>query len=274
MKGIIGLFGLAQDSISDFVAHEIEGGNDFALGFTSKLILEQIGVETAETDENYLEDMLTRFNDHFPPTNIFSRYAREMIPDVSSVPDADRALVSWMEKEEILFRTLERHIVEERLKQGFDEVDVFIAFSLSVQNRRKSRAGYAFEHHTEQLLIDNSISYSRGKETENKAKPDFVFPSIEAYHDNSYLTDNLTMLGVKSTCKDRWRQVLSEASRIKNKHLLTLELGISANQTAEMQANHLQLVLPRQFFETYMDEQRTWLMDISGFIKMVKYRQG
>jgi hypothetical protein len=28
------------------------------------------------------------------------------------------------------------------------------------------------------------------------------------------------MPGVKSTCKDRWRQVLAEADRIDHKHLL------------------------------------------------------
>ena len=47
-------------------------------------------------------------------------------------------------------------MVAERLKQGFvseDGVDVddFIRFSLSVQNRRKSRAGHAFENHVEKL---------------------------------------------------------------------------------------------------------------------------
>lgn len=54
-----------------------------------------------------------------------------------------------MEQEELLFRTLERHIVSTRLKEGFGneklDVDVFISFSLSVQNRRKSRVGYALE---------------------------------------------------------------------------------------------------------------------------------
>jgi hypothetical protein len=30
------------------------------------------------------------------------------------------------------------------------------------------------------------------------------------------------MLGVKTTCSDRWRQVLAEADRIQLKHLLTL----------------------------------------------------
>jgi len=52
------------------------------------------------------------------------------------------------------------------------------------------------------------------------------------------------MLGVKSTCKDRWRQVLAEADRIDQKHLLTLEAAISINQTAEMQSKQLQLVVP------------------------------
>ena len=272
-RNIIWLFGLAKGTLSDFVAHEIEGSNDFALDFASKLILEQIGIEAIETDENYLDDMLNKFNSRFPTTSLFSRYARATMPEVTSLPDPDRALVSWMQKEEILFRTLERHLVGERLKQGFNDVDVFIAFSLSVQNRRKSRVGQALEHHMEQVFLDNSISYSRGKETENKSKPDFVFPHINAYRDSTFPADNLIMLGVKSTCKDRWRQVLSEAARINNKHLLTLEPGISRNQTAEMQANNLQLVLPHQLFETYTTDQNSWLMDIAAFINLVKRRQ-
>ena len=42
------------------------------------------------------------------------------------------------------------------------------------------------------------------------------------------------MLAVKSTCKDRWRQILAEADRLPVKHLLTLEPGISVAQTDEM----------------------------------------
>ena len=54
----------------------------------------------------------------------------------------------------------------------------------------------------------------------------------------------LVMLGVKSTSKDRWRQVLTEADRIPQKHLCTLEAGISAKQTDEMQRQQLTLVVP------------------------------
>ena len=81
------------------------------------------------------------------------------------------------------------------------------------------------------------------------------------------------MLGVKSTCKDRWRQVLAEADRINHKHLLTLETSISGHQTDEMQAKNLQLVLPRGLHETYTPVQQAWLMDISSFTALVRERQ-
>ena len=81
------------------------------------------------------------------------------------------------------------------------------------------------------------------------------------------------MLGAKSTCKDRWRQVLSEAARIEGKHLLTLEPSISENQTSEMRAKQLQLVLPKALHETYRPAQRSWLMSVADFISLVRARQ-
>ena len=81
------------------------------------------------------------------------------------------------------------------------------------------------------------------------------------------------MLGAKSTLKEHWRQVLSEAERIETKHLLTLEPGISEKQTAEMQAKYLQLVVPRNLHATYKPQQCSWLVDVSGFIRLVQSRQ-
>ncbi|HEY9035349.1 MAG TPA: type II restriction endonuclease [Pseudomonadales bacterium] len=182
--------------------------------------------------------------------------------------------MAWMEREEILFRTLEKHIIGERLVQGFDgDVDGFISISLSVQNRRKSRAGLAFENHLEILFQECGIRYSRTPVTEHKSKPDFIFPGEQEYRDRSFDSLRLTMLGVKSSCKDRWRQVLAEADRIEKKHLLTLEAAISKNQTDEMQSKKLQLVLPRGLHNTYSAEQQSWLMDVSGFTTLVLDRQ-
>ena len=63
---------------------------------------------------------------------------------------------------------------------------------------------------------------------------------------------------------------MAEAARIQHKHLLTLEGGISINQTNEMMSNSLQLVVPSPIHESYQNEQREWLMSIDQFIGMVK----
>jgi Lon protease-like protein len=109
--------------------------------------------------------------------------------------------------------------------------------------------------------------------TENKAKPDFIFPGINEYHNPQFPDVHLTMLGVKSTCKDRWRQVLSEAARINKKHLFTLEPGISENQTSEMTANSLTLVLPKSLHNSYKPAQQSNLVQLADFIELVKSRQ-
>lgn len=144
---------------------------------------------------------------------------------------------------------------------------------LNLQNRRKSRVGLALENHLECLFIGHGVRYSRTAVTENKTKPDFLFPGHAEYHNAEFNPLKLTMLGVKSTCKDRWRQVLAEANRIEKKHLLTLESAISLNQTNEMQAKQLQLVLPNKLHDSYTDVQRTWIMDVSSFIELVKFKQ-
>ena len=143
-------------------------------------------------------------------------------------------------------------------------------YSLSVQNRRKSRAGHSLENHLEQIFIEHGIRYSRGGTTENRSKPDFLFPGIDEYHDNSFPQEQLTMLGAKTTCKDRWRQVLPEAKRIQHKHLCTVEPGISEAQTSEMQHHDLQLVVPQNLHNTFTTLQQDWLMNLDNFINRLQ----
>lgn len=255
------------------VRSELETERD-RIQFASRFILEQIGVVVEVAEENYLDTMLKKFGGGFPTTREFSAWARSTLPDIVARDDADAAIMAWMEREESLFRTLERHLISDRLEEGFKgDVDAFISFSLSVQNRRKSRVGLALENHLEMIFNECEIKFQRTAVTENKSKPDFLFPGSEAYHDPEFDPDRLTILGVKSTCKDRWRQVLAEANKIEDKHLLTLEAAISANQTNEMKAKHLQLVLPRKLHDSYTDEQRDWLLDIRDFVALVKERQ-
>jgi len=162
-------------------------------------------------------------------------------------------------------------VVKGRLAQGFAaDVDGFLAFSLSVQNRRKSRAGYALGNHVEAILQAIGIAHRREATTEKRNGPDFLFPGEAAYHSADAPGAKLRMLAVKTTCKDRWRQVLAEADRISPKHLLTLEPGISTAQTTEMQAAALQLVVPSPLQPTYHPAQQAWLLSFSEFLALVR----
>ncbi|KQQ44741.1 restriction endonuclease [Rhizobium sp. Leaf311] len=272
------LFGLYEQPEFQFAFQQVKGNNDAELDFAARYILDELGLDVEEPEADRLDTLIEPFGLKFPGTREFSRLARTSLPEVSARDDADGALVAWMDREEQLFRRLERRIVAERIGSGFQaadgaDVDGFLSFSLSVQNRRKSRAGSALENHLEAVFTDHGISYARGAETENRNKPDFLFPGQTEYHDVNFPSERLTMLGSKSTLKDRWRQVLSEAQRVPEKHLLTLEPGLSENQTAEMQAKQIQLVIPKSIQMSFRRAQRDWLISVKDFIGLVRSRQ-
>lgn len=239
-----------------------------------RLMFARYGLEIGHTDGNYLDLILEKFGNAFPKTRDFSEFARKHSPEVCPITAPDSALIQWMETEESAFRQLEKHIVREKLRIGFgkngDDVDDFVSFSLSVQNRRKSRSGHAFENHIEHILKENKITFQRGAVTEGKQKPDFIFPSSASYQDLAFPADRLRILGAKTTCKDRWRQVLAEGSRVERKHLITLEHSISEAQTAQMQSLKLQLVVPQALHETYTPAQASWLMSFGDFIADIR----
>ncbi len=274
-KQLLWLFGLSDVNCRFTVRDLTDSKKD--IGFAGRYILSSLGFETEETAPDFLEELLARFDKSFPSTREFSEYARSTVKNVSPVEEPDETIMAWLEREELLFKTLEKVIIKESLQKGFGkdgmDVDEFIKFSLSVQNRRKARAGFAFENNLAILFTANGIHYSHGAVTERNNKPDFIFPGIEYYHDQKFNASLLTMLGVKTTAKDRWRQVLSEAAKVPNKHLITLEPAISRNQTEDMRANNLQLVIPSAIFPTYTSEQQRQLITLKDFIGLVGGKQ-
>ncbi|MDE2790088.1 MAG: type II restriction endonuclease [Paracoccaceae bacterium] len=262
-----------------FVSRELSDDGP-ELGFAAHYILDELGVEIEAPDVDRLDGIIEMFGNEFPSTAEFSATARATLPGICVDDDPDAALIAWLNHEEALFRRLERRIVSTRLEEGFIDdngthVDGFVRFSLSVHNRRKSRMGYALENHLEAIFQAYGVEYIRGVVTENNHRPDFLFPGIQAYRmAPPEGSPCLTMLGAKSTCKDRWRQVLVEASKIPRKHLLTLEPGISETQTAQMEESSLQLVVPQPVQESYTDAQQGWLWSLREFIQCVKHRSG
>ena len=269
------LFGL-EEIETKFVFKNIIT-NDFQLNFSGRYIMSTLGIEVEEEDHNYLEEILKKFDSKFPTTAEFSAFARNTIKNVSPIEEPDQTIIRYLEQEELLFRTLEKHIVEQKLKEGFgpkgNDVDEFVKYSLSVQNRRKSRAGHSFENHLASIFLENNLRFSKGQKTERNNKPDFLFPDITNYHQNNFNVDLLTMLGVKTTAKDRWRQVLSEAEKIPQKHLITLEPAISVNQTDEMKQQTLQLVIPSPLFNSYSEAQQKEIITLADFINLIKEKE-
>ena len=276
---LLWLFGIEEQPELNFAFREITGDDSARLDFIARYVLDELGIDPQEPEVDAINDLVRQFGTTFPPTRDFSEFARQSLREVSALDDPDAALIAWMEREELLFRGLERHIVAQRFAAGFvgDEsalVDGFFSLSMVVQQRRRSRAGHALENHFETILAANSIRYSRNAETENRNRPDFLFPGANEYRDESFPVDRLTMLGVKSTLKDRWRQVLAEANRVPAKHLLTLEPGISANQTEQIRLSGLQLVIPQAIHSTFVPRQRRDLMSVREFLSLVQMRQG
>lgn len=264
------LFGLDAAQEDTFITKRFDGSSQTSMGYVETYILAELGVDDEPVVTVDIEALIAKFGLIFPPTRVLSALARATVLQVSPRDDPDGAVMAWMVQEEALFRAIEREVVKGRLRQGFEEdVDGFLQFSLSVQNRRKSRAGYALGNHVEAVLIANGVVHKREATTEKRNGPDFLFPTEAAYHDAGFAGE-LRMLAVKTSCKDRWRQVLAEADRIRNKHLFTLEPSISVAQTTEMQGAFLQLIVPVAIMPSYSAAQRAWLMNFHQFLDMVR----
>lgn len=271
---LLWLFGLDLGG-KELVQRDLREEHGRALDIAARYVLELADVEVVVSADEWLDRLLKMFPEGLPRTRQFSAFARRMAEGVDPLGDPDQVLLAWMDMEERLFMTYERHIVGERLRQGFvvagvADVDGFVRYSLEVQNRRKSRAGYALGHHVEALLALHSIPHKREATTEKRNGPDFLFPGEAEYHDPFWSADRLIMLGVKTSCKDRWRQVLAEADRIMRKHLLTLEPGISPAQTDEMRKENLQLVLPKSLHDSYRPVQQAQLATVADFLQLAR----
>lgn len=185
----------------------------------------------------------------------------------------DALLLDRRECEYVLFQSIEEVIVQRRLERHFVSVHDFIAYAQTVLQRRKARSGRSLELHVYHMLKEYGLQeeqhFSYNKVTEQNKMPDFVFPSIHAYNNPAYPAEKLRMLAVKTTVKDRWRQILNEADRIPIKHLLTLQEGVSDNQWREMRDAGVMLVVPQPIQKFYPDYMHREILSLAEFVRLV-----
>ena len=185
-------------------------------------------------------------HDDFPETREMASGARACYNAAFHVTEEhlkktpDTILMKWIDTEYQLFRSMEDKFYAEILSKPFETVESFVQTANEVLNRRKSRAGKSLEHHLSDIFASNNLHFEAQAVT---------------------------------TCKDRWRQVLTEADRIEEKHLFTLQQGISRNQLKEMQDSKLHLVVPRQNIPCFPVEYQSSLLNLSQFISLIKNKQ-
>ncbi len=215
----------------------------------------------------------------FPDTVTMSKLARDLFNDNYVISDADinqepdKLLLRWIDTEYKLFHYFEERFYKPIYSSPFKDCQSLIDFSNEILNRRKSRAGKSLEHHLSKIFTTVHLRFDEQKVTEGKKKPDFIFPGITEYHDFLFPADDLVFLGAKTTCKDRWRQVLTEADRIETKYLFTLQQGVSSAQLREMKQSNLILVVPAANKTCFDPAFKRDLLSLGEFINMVKVKQ-
>ena len=228
--------------------------------------------------ENNIQELVSLYID-FPETVQMAKMAREIYNRIHQISDKDICrtpdlqLLKWIDTEYSLFRGFEEKIYAPIYSVPFPNCQELVRFSNIILNRRKSRAGKSLEHHLATIFTAAQLKYEEQAVTEDNKKPDFLFPDGKAYHDLLFPADKLIFLGAKTTCKDRWRQVLNEANRIETKYLFTLQQGISKNQLLEMRHEHLKLVVPASYRSSFDKEFQPEIETLASFIEIVKSKQ-
>ena len=205
----------------------------------------------------------------FPSGAEIVRKTLDLLPVGFTPPD--ERLVRRRNCEYEVFLSVEEAVVLPTLREGFATMDAFVARAQSVLQRRKSRSGRSLELHMKEILIEEGLiegrEFQHNVESDPGRRPDFLFPSQAAYRDPDFPADRLTMLATKTTCRDRWRQVCNEATRIPRKHLLTLQEGVTQEQHDEMRASGVQLVVPRSLHSKYPASVRANIITIGEFLR-------
>ncbi len=248
-----------EELIENWLGEEVEPGQLYYKDDYKEIPLVKTGIKIPEG-----------WFANFPSGLDIFNYVIDKLPHKFNGKSVNDLLLMRRQLEFDIFKFIEHRHVFPNIKNGFSDVSDFISYANSVSNRRKSRTGKSLELNLEQILKDEYIEFETQVKTELRKKPDFIFPSGEAYHNPAFDVNRLHMLAAKTCCKDRWRQVINEADRISHKHLFTLQQGVSSAQLAEMKAHNILLVIPKANLKSFPKEWHKEIITLSSFVDMRK----
>jgi hypothetical protein len=231
-----------------------------------QMTIEQVTAGPAACDLD-LTTLPSAWFETFPsPLEISAETARRA---ATAGLDPDGRLVRRVTCEFELFKAIEEIHARPMLKAGFASLDEFLTAAQSLTQRRKSRAGRSLELQMARIFDEEAVSYTSHGVTESGRLPDFVFPSIEAYR-HPRVDRPVHMLAVKTSLRDRWRQVLDEAALLPTKHLLTMAEGVSELQFRQITEGGLVLVVPHPNIARFPAAVRSSLLDVASFVRLVR----
>lgn len=209
----------------------------------------------------------------FPSGIDIVRMVRQLRPLADQRPDF--RLLRRRDCEFELFQAVEEAIEANLITKGFVSVAEFLVHAQRILQRRKARSGRSLELQTREIFVEEGFTegedFSHNRESDPGKRPDFLFPSEAAYKNHGFPESRLRMLATKTTCKDRWRQVINEADRISEKHLLTLQEGVSETQYAEMRNAGIRLVIPQELIGSFPEAVRGELITLESFIEDARH---
>ncbi|HNS61426.1 MAG TPA: type II restriction endonuclease [Anaerolineales bacterium] len=273
---------LIPKTLIDFYAYVLDNDDDIeeiqsALGveLIKNWVAYQEGVAIEETEDICLNRKFREFVagiQEIPPGIVFSSTTKEALIDcVNGFLEfsPDDQLVYLIDQEYTLFKMAERKVFQSEVTRVFRDIDDFIETAMSILQSRRARAGRSLENHVEFLLRQAGIPYEMRRYVD-KTEPDIIIPDKLSYDDPYFPENKLFMVALKMTCKDRWRQVTREAPRIKHKHIITMQKGISGRQLDEMARLDVSLIVPEKLHKEYPREGRDALLTVGTFVKSLK----
>jgi|25_taG_2_1085351.scaffolds.fasta_scaffold00666_3 type II restriction enzyme len=276
---------IGKENYQAYVLQTDDDMEDFfsGVGITASEVNQIIPNQLTETAEEKLlycfREYISTLKVDFPTTTEMALRSRTCFLKAHGFTEdlirrsPDKQIVEWIKAEYQLFRMLENDRYNHYIEKPFGDVEKLVTAANKILNRRKSRAGKSLEHHLDEIFGIFQLRYDTQVKTEGNKIPDFIFPGGDEYHNPQFDQDKLIFLGAKTTCKDRWRQVVNEADKIPVKHLFTLQQGVSRNQMAEMTAQGVRLVVPEENKKAFARDLRDEILSLEKFVGIVRTKQ-
>lgn len=270
-------------SKDEFLAYILEYDDDieYLLNFFGIEIYKTWGIyNKGIVEEEFDEKSCITYNfsqfvcnkNHFPSTMEISKFTWDTMLKCHSdfiQQCYDKRIMTLLEEEYRLFRLLENKIHQPVLTKKYKSMEDFLNTANSILQSRKSRAGKSIENYFEMILKEMKIEHIM-RSSDIDGKPDVLIPSVQAYNDINYPKDKIFVVGIKRTCKDRWRQVLNEATKISKKYIFTIQPSISKNQLEEMQKANVSLIVPESLHKSYPSSRKMHIFSLQNFLYNIK----